>query len=65
MVNVLARPTTLQNGLSQGAVSLFRIVNQEEARLANVTIGELLIGLILLKRPIGTVGVFACVQLEA
>ena len=46
-------------------MSLFRIINQEEARLANVTIGELLIRLILLEGPIGTKRVFAVVQLEA
>ena len=65
MVNVLAWSTTLNNRLSDGIISLLWIINQEEARLTNVAIGELLIRLILFKGPIRSIRVFFCLQLQA
>ena len=65
VVNILTRPTTLQNRLSDGICSFFRVINKEEAYLTDVAIWKLLIRLILLKGSICTIRVLLCVQLEA
>ena len=64
MVNILTWSTTLQNRLSDGICSFFRVIDQEEAYLTDVAIGKLLIRLILLKWPICTTRVLFCMQLQ-